>query len=240
MILTSYFEKFISNIQPSKERIDAISDAHITLRKHLTDDAELKYEIDSSFLAGSYARHTAIDPIKDADIILVLKEKEVSEENIEPPPRKVLKDLRDAIDDFYENVNLETQRRSIQVLLEEDDIRMDVVPSIAPNGKEQQLFVPDYDQSKWIDSNPSAHLTFATDKNKESDGRFVRIAKAIKSWKLKNLSREKAPKSFLLETIVAHNADTKSKSVCEALEGTLKKIVVTYRENRENGTLPVV
>src|SRR5689334_13889369 len=131
MLLTTYFEKFVSNIQPSEERVTAISESHTTLRKHLLEDAKLKYPVADSFLSGSYARHTAINPIKDADIILVLEENKVGDDKKTPNPRRVLEDLKKAIDDFYDEVNLETQRRSIQVFLPEDDVRMDVVPAIA-------------------------------------------------------------------------------------------------------------
>jgi hypothetical protein len=240
MILVSYFEKFVSNIQPSKERVEAVSDAHTTLRKHLIEDAKLEYPIETSFLGGSYARHTALDPIKDADIIIVLERKDVSDDKTEPSPRTVLHNLRKAIDEFYDNVNLETQRRSIQVLLEEDDVRMDIVPSIAPNSKDAKLYVPDYEQAKWIESNPSEHLSFATKKNKDSGGRFVRVVKSIKWWKSEKLQKQRAPKSFLLETIVAHNMDSKSTSVCEAFQGTLRNILDAYADSRKSATLPEI
>src|SRR5438105_1632131 len=119
MILITYFEKFVSNVQPSEERVAAISESHTTVRKHLLEDAKLKFPIIDSLLAGSYARHTSIDPIKDADIILVLEETKVSDDKKAPNPRHVLEDLKAALDDFYDQVNLETQRRSIQVFLPE-------------------------------------------------------------------------------------------------------------------------
>jgi hypothetical protein len=240
MILITYFEKFVSNVQPSEERIAAISDSHTTVRKHLLEDAKLKFPIVDSLLSGSYARHTSIDPIKDADIILVLEETKVSDDKKTPNPRHVLEDLKAALDDFYDQVNLETQRRSIQVFLPEDDVRMDIVPSIAPDGKEKQLNVPDYEQGKWIKSHPYEHITFATNTNKENGGRFVRVAKAMKWWKIEKLVKEKAPKSFLLEVIVAYNMDSKASNLCEAFAGTLKNILSAYKTNRQNGTVPKV
>ena len=240
MILITYFEKFVSNIQPSEERVSAISEAHNTLRAHLKDDAELVYPVDTSFLSGSYARHTAIDPVKDADIILVLKETEISDDKKTPSPRMVLEDFKKAVDEFYDEVNLETQRRSIQVFLPEDDIRMDIVPAIAPNGKDNKLFVPDYDQNHWIESDPTAHITFARDKNEENNGRFVRAAKAMKWWRTEKLEKEKGPKSFLLEVIVAYNMDSNSSNLCEAFDGILKNILSKYQVNRLLRSLPKV
>lgn len=240
MILITYFEKFVSNIQPSEERVAAISDAHNTLRKHLTEDADLSFPVYDSFLSGSYKRYTAIDPVKDADIILILEENSVSSDRKTPSAREVLEDLKIKIDDFYDNVNLETQRRSIQVFLVEDDIRMDVVPSVAPDGKDKLLHVPDYEQSEWIDSFPQEHINFASNKNKESDGWFVRTVKALKWWKSRNLEKDKAPKSFLLETIIAHNMNCSSSNLCEAFVGTLRNILDEYKTNRDEQTLPKV
>lgn len=240
MILITYFEKFVSNIQPSEERVSAISDAHNTLRKHLKEDAKLDFPVSDSFLSGSYKRHTAIDPVKDADIILILEENSISDDKKTPNTRSVLEDLKSKIDDFYDNVNLETQRRSIQVFLSEDDIRMDVVPSVAPNGKDKLLHVPDYEQSEWIDSFPQEHINFASDKNKDSNGYFVRTVKALKWWKSENLEKDKAPKSFLLETIIAHNMDCNSSNLCEAFAETLHNILEKYKTNRKEESLPEV
>ena len=43
---------------------------HTEVREYL----DTKFEIDRSFLTGSYARHTKSKPLKDIDIFFVLKE----------------------------------------------------------------------------------------------------------------------------------------------------------------------
>jgi hypothetical protein len=241
MHLVTYFEKFVSNIQPTEDRVKAASEAHNDLRDHLTgEDAELKHPVADSFLAGSYGRSTAVDPIKDVDIILILKETEISADRKTPSPRAVLKDLKAGIDRFYDKVELETQRRSIQVYLEEDDLRMDVVPAIAPNGKSKKLWVPDREQNRWIESNPHGHIDYAIKVNAASDGHFVRAAKAMKWWKSRTFEKEMAPKSFLIETIVAHNIATKASDLCQAFEDTLNNILKAYRADHGMRRVPFV
>lgn len=208
MELPTYFEKFVSNVQPTEERISAVADGHNTLRGHLQDDAELAYPVADSFLSGSYARKTAIDPIKDADIILILELTTLSEDRREPRPRHVLENLRTAIDAFYDDVNLETQRRSIQVLLPDVDVRMDVVPAMAPDGKGEELFVPDYEQNIWVPSKPIGHIEWTRIKNAESNGQFVRVVKALKWWRGRALTKAGGPKSFLLEVMAGHHLHT--------------------------------
>ena len=230
----------MSNIQPTKERVDTTRRS-TTLRKHLKDDAELTYPVESSFLSGSYARHTAVDPIKDAHIIFVLEEKTVAEDRKSPSPREILEDIRSIIDEFYDEVNLETQRRSIQVYLEEDDISIDIVPSIAPDGKDDPLHVPDYEQAEWIDSHPSEHIRFATETNKDSNGHFVRVAKSMKWWKLEQLDKERAPKSFLLEMIVMRNVEKNASGLCKSFLKILRKIsLMPMRKTATTGLFRVL
>jgi hypothetical protein len=239
MLLSSYFDKFVSNIEPSEERVKAVADAHQKLRDHLLEAETATYRIADSFLAGSYARHTAPDPIKDVDIIAVLKQTELSDDRKTPSPSKVLSDLKKTIDEFYDEVDLRTQRRSIRVSLEEDDICMDVVPAIAPNGKDKLLWVPDRDQSIWLESHPSEHATFVTQVNDTMGGYFVRIAKAAKWWKHLKLPKKRAPKSFLLETILARHA-VKKDSLVESFIATVAAVVTAYKPYKAAGILPSV
>jgi hypothetical protein len=238
MILKTYFERFVSNVQPTDDRVSAISDAHTTLRGHLTDDAELLFPIADSFLSGSYARKTAIDPIKDADIILVLEHTHISGDRKEPRPRDVLENFRSAIDLFYDEVNLETQRRSIQVHLAEEDVRMDVVPAIAPSGKDERLWVPDYHQNHWVESWPKAHIDYSRDKNSGSDGQFVRLVKALKWWRAQQLDK-RAPKSFLLEVMTAQYLVARD-SLPESFEATVKAMHAAYTPLVSQGRLPSI
>lgn len=239
MLLSSYFDKFVSNIEPTEERVKAVADAHQKLRDHLLGAETATYPIVDSVLAGSYARHTAPDPIKDVDIIAVLKRTELSDDRKDPSASKVLSDLKKTIDEFYDEVDLRTQRRSIRVYLEEDDICMDVVPAIAPDGKDAVLWVPDRDQSTWLRSHPAAHATFVTQVNDAVGGHFVRIAKAAKYWKLLKLAKKRAPKSFLLETIFARYA-TKKDTVVESFVATISAIVTAYKPYKTAGFLPTV
>jgi len=170
----------------------------------------------------------------------VLNQTEISEDRTEPSPREVLEDLKDSIDNFYEDVDLQTQRRSIQVWLSEDDVRMDFVPAIAPDGKDEKLFVPDYEQGRWIESHPSRHISYTTEVNAANSGRFVRIAKPLKWWRTEKLEKSRAPKSFLTEVIVAYNIDSGASNLCEAFARTLKNILNSYRANKDELALPVI
>lgn len=239
MLLPSYFDKFVSNIEPSDERVQVVADAHRKLREHLLEDESAPYPVADSFLAGSYARHTAHAPIKDVDILVVLAETTLSGDRKAPSPATVLSGLKKTIDEFYDTVDLRTQRRSIRVSLDEDDICMDVVPAIAPNGKAEALWVPDRTQARWLESHPAGHAAFATRVNEEMGGHFVRVAKAAKWWSGTRLPRGRAPKSFLLETVCAYHA-VKGDTVVESFVATVAAILGAYKPYKAAGILPSV
>jgi len=239
MKLTKHFGKFLSTIEPDAERVLAVAEAHKTLRDHLQQDAELTWPVDDSYLSGSYARDTAIDPVKDVDIILLLNDVEVDTACSELAPRPILCDLKQAIDDFYDKVNLEQQRRSIQVELPEDDIRMDVVPATLISAESDEIYVPDYEQKCWVKSNPKAHMERKTKLN-AINGRFVPLVKMTKWWRGQQIAKTKRPKSFLLECVLADHYVGTADSVAEMFVATMRAIQTAYGPYRALKQVPPV
>ena len=72
---SSEFAEFLTEIRPTKNQRDDMKTGHATLRRRLLDDKELAPIIVSTFLQGSYRRHTAHRPKgdkkSDVDIIVV-------------------------------------------------------------------------------------------------------------------------------------------------------------------------
>ncbi len=244
MELPSYFLKYLSNIQPAEERVSAVSEAHATLRNHLVQDSTAKWAAESSLLGGSYARDTACHPIKDADVILSLKTNNVSEEQTKPSPVDVLEDLKSCLEDFYEEVDLREQRRSIRVTVEgetvDDSVLLDVVPSISPQGMDKVLWVPDRERRKWIKSNPIGYVNHASNRNGKTGGRYVKIVKTVKAWASASVQEQLRPKSFLLEAMVDHTLATSAKGLPRTLLGTMQGLLAWLDPCAKNGTLPEV
>lgn len=227
--LSSYFGKLLSNIEPSPERVDVISDAQTTLREHLgSDAADLTYPVEGDFLSGSYARHTATGTVKDADIILPLQGAILSADFREPSPRATLENLKQVVDRFYDRVDLEQQRRSIQVFLTEDDVRMDLVPAIAPSGTDTILYVPDYHQQVWLASHPRGHITGSSVHNTRTGGRYVPLVKLVKWWRDQCIAEENRPKSFLLECLVREACPVDALPMATMFKQTMETIVERY------------
>src|SRR3989338_8622710 len=108
MELEDHFRKFASNIEPEKTHRDEAISGHTTLRKRLEEDKEIGAIHKETFLSGSYKRHTAVKPIKDVDIFVVLA-------NDKGSARKTLEWLEKCLNRLGYKAKTEPQRRSVRV-----------------------------------------------------------------------------------------------------------------------------
>ena len=160
--LPTCFDTFLQNIEPAKEMKKHAQDAHKPVREHLKDDEEFGQYFESSFLYGSYARHTAVGNIKDVDIVVLTN---FDPDNPDHTPKKALSKLKAALTRHYEDAkNTTYNRKSIQVLdplPDELDVEMtlDVIPAIAIGDEHGPLLVPDREDGEWVFSHPRAHLS---------------------------------------------------------------------------------
>ena len=72
MEMTSYFQGLLRRIEPDAKYVSSAKAAHETLRKQLQTDEDVGQAHMDTFLSGSYRRETAINEIKDVDVICVL------------------------------------------------------------------------------------------------------------------------------------------------------------------------
>lgn len=220
MELEELFRKFISNIEPSEtHRKEAIA-GHKTLRERLESDEQVSGNLREIFLSGSYRRHTAVKPIKDVDIFVVLNAEEGS-------ARKTLQWLEKTLGRVGYKTKTEPQRRSIRVDL--SYVTMDVVPSLAPDGLERVLKIPSRHEDKWISSHPKKHIDYTTDQNQQScDERFVPTIKIMKWWRSYQMPKVKHPKGFFLECLCGEHMNLKSKSYARAFVSILEGMYAIY------------
>src|SRR5437867_2398711 len=119
MNLPSYFNDFLSEIEPSAAAKTDLQTGHTTLRKRLAEDADFGEIHVNTFLQGSYRRHTAIHPGKDVDIVVVT--------NIDPDAvaaSAAIARLKKVLEKYYPG-KVTPQTRSLCVQL--SYVAMDVV-----------------------------------------------------------------------------------------------------------------
>ena len=237
--LNSLFEQFLSNIEPDPDTKNDAINAHEPVRDWLASHPTFKTAHVETFLAGSYRRKTSVTPIKDVDIVVVCAMSEYDPNN----PRKLLNKLKAALDDNKKYKTRTTpRRRSIQIGLPRID--MDIVPTVAPDGVDQPLRIPDRDVTRWFDTNPKGHIAWTeglnanTKTDKNDRGRFVPLVKMARWWKGQQLSSRRHPKGHMMELVAGYNHDPKAREWADVFIAWVERTITTLAIHRKSGGLP--
>jgi len=98
-----------------------------------------------------------------------------------------------------------------------------------PEWKTEPLRIPDRDTSIWEDTHPLEQIRWTRDKNRQTDGHFVNLVKALKWWRLEKHEEPKHPKGFPLERLIGECCPDGINSVAEGITRSLEAIVAEYR-----------
>lgn len=238
--LNGLFEEFLSNIEPDeKTRADAIK-AHEPVREWLAGHDDFKAIHLDTFLAGSYRRRTSVTPIKDVDIVVVCATAAYDPAN----PRAILDRLKRALDDNKAYKPRTTpRRRSVQVELARID--MDIVPTVAPNGVDRPLLIPDRDVTRWFDTNPKGHVAWtqvlnaATQADDNDRGRFVPLVKMARWWRRERLQGHRHPKGHMVELMAGYYHDPGARDWADVFIAWVERTVAALATYRQIGAVPV-
>ncbi len=186
------FDQLVRNLELSpREQNDASRQQNVlrgNLRATLT--------IAQDFISGSYQRRTAIRPLKDIDLVLVLDEAKHRALRSEPP-QKMLALVRDALARAYPNASPpREQARSVNISFRGTEIGYDVVPAFrhAAGG----YLIPDRERGAWIRSDPELHRKACIAANQTAGNMLnplIKMAKAI------NARHHRPLRSFHLEVM---------------------------------------
>lgn len=235
MLPNARFLELLRDIEPSPTTVTQASKAHTAVRDHLWAHPTFKARMVTDFLAGSYARDTAIRPRKtaegverpDVDIIIV------TSFTTSDDPEEVLNELAKALRDggfTVERIN----KRSVRVVTTNAEI--DVVP-VCKDGSRYQL--PDRDLERWKATNPPEHTIWSSKQNERFEKRFKPLVKLKKWWRRENKTG-KRPKGFVLEVLVSLNAPDRETHYGEAFAQLLENIYDNYGASAEAGHKPFI
>lgn len=181
----------------------SVNDAFDTFRQRLeltqteSDDAKRRhkqvrecigntFQVARDFLTGSYARHTKTKPLKDIDIFFSLgakekhwRDKKASSILAAFEDCLVVKYGRDQVQRGRRCVTVEFFKRNQTQDLDGKILSVDAVPAFDVGGHYE---IPDGKLGAWIASDPEIHREEATAKNKQLDGKWVRLVKMVKRW----------------------------------------------------------
>lgn len=198
------FDKFRSNLEPTASEVADASRRHQKIRGQIAEELSVA----DSFLTGSYVRHTAVRPLKDVDIMVVLAEDE--SDYLHQNPQGILHRICEILELHYPN-RVHLQSRSVTVEfgitvindISDKVVAVDVVPAF-PEAINYQI--PDTHSGTWILTNPKVHQRMATDCNASLTGHWiplVKMAKKANSHAGSQNGTKPVRPNFLLE-VMAH------------------------------------
>ena len=206
MTVPEAFAKFKSNLEPSARERDDASRRQRTIRSQV----EAGLGVDDSFLTGSYARHTAVRPLKDVDIMVVLDDTERS--YLDRHPKAVLDKVCEILEPHYPG-RVRAQARSVTVEfgvqmvddISDQVVAVDVVPAFSEGANYR---IADTRAGIWMLTNPKIHQELATECNAQLGGHWVPLVKMAKKANSHAGSARSGDKpvtpNFLLE-VMAHS-----------------------------------
>ncbi|MFP2925012.1 CBASS oligonucleotide cyclase [Pyxidicoccus sp. 3LG] len=185
-------ELFIQSLELTQRQRDEVSRQHTMVREELRQ--RLKQKTD--FLSGSYSRSTAVRPLHDIDIFLVLGD------TVSTPaesPDVAVKRVRQALKDAWREKELPMlQQHSVHLEFTKSGIEFDVVPAYELPDREVYL-IPERDTGRWIRTNPKVHQDLSTQANERAGKKLKPLIKAVKHW---NRHQQSSPLgSFHLEAM---------------------------------------
>jgi hypothetical protein len=181
------FHDFLVSLELTAKQTENASNQHIHLRTQL----QKRLEVVDNFLSGSYARNTAVRPLNDIDVFLVLGNGYANY-----TPKQLLTLVKDVLETIYPGKTSTPQARSVNIEFTVTGIAYDVVPALVA-GKDVYR-IPAGDASGWIQTNPKEHARRSTAANEAAGKKLKPLLKAIKH--AKNYHQASA-RSFHLEVM---------------------------------------
>ena len=207
MTVTQAMQEFISKLELSSCKRSSGEDAcgsctrcnarrqRDAIREHLEEELSVK----EFLISGSFKRKTAIKPLNDIDLFVVL-DPDAHEDLVDAAPLKILKEIQRILDDAYPNKEHPiVQDRSVNIEFSGTKLAFDVVPAF-PDEENDGYRIPDRRTNSWISTNPRVHAEHSTAANERAGNKAKPLVKALKCWNKQ--SEPKVLRSFHLELMV--------------------------------------
>jgi hypothetical protein len=184
------FAKLQENLQ-----ITDLQDATVdTRQKNIREAVAKELTVLTSFVTGSYRRDTLIAPLAkaDIDIVVILDPSYYSADghaNLIDRVKRVLK--------VTYPTTPEISRDGQAVTISFTDFKVDVVPAFHRKGG--GYLIPDSVLKRWIESDPTQHVTIWNNANIVHLQQLVPVIRMIKQW---NRAHSALLRSFHLETLI--------------------------------------
>jgi len=174
-------QKFIESLELTDLQQKEVIRQHTLVREELRKRLKSK----TDFLSGSYARRTAIRPLHDIDLFVVLGDvaphQSIASTQASTPDA-VLKQVRKALKEAWPEKEFPIlQQHSVHIGFSGSGIEFDVVPAFEQPGQ-QVYFIPERETGRWIRTNPRLHEDLSIQANQRAGTKLKPYLKAVKHW----------------------------------------------------------
>ena len=237
------FTEFIADINPSPTTNARSKSAHNSIRDALSADETYKDNLIRDFLGGSYKRQTAIRPVTkdgdtdrpDVDIYVV-----VEGDAETTTPEEVIDDLFNVLHRNRERLNIaHLKRNRCSIAISTNSADMDISP-LLERQSDGYYRIGNRTTGEWYATAPEEHTNWSSTQNATFSGRFKPTVKLLKWARRENPTRDKHPKSFSLEVIVAKHMSTTEDHYGKVVHGMFDSFVNFYAIDRSFGTCPTI
>lgn len=160
------------------------------------NDLNARLKLETVIVSGSFGRHTAIRPLNDIDLFIVLNEHTHGALRSQPA-RHCLDTVQGALQNAHPHgVPIRPQRRSVNITFPSPPVGFDVVPAFKIKG--DTYLIPDLDRESWIRTNPEKHAELCKQADARAGHVLNRLIKAAKHW---NATHGKHLGSFHIEVM---------------------------------------
>jgi hypothetical protein len=168
-----------------------------TRHHRIRDKLEAVWDIDRTFLTGSYDRHTKIKPLEDVDIFAVVKPDGAQGHFRHESPDRIITALVNDLDGIFKNIEPSGMAALISMSDDDGQATFELVPAFdhAISGFD----APDPDRGHWIRTDPNVHAQLTTAKNAACSAKWVPFVKMVKGWNRQ--AGKPIPQSFLIEVM---------------------------------------
>jgi hypothetical protein len=204
LTLDEAFSKFLSDLEIKGNQTTLISNRQNGLRLRLVDNAP--YDVDTTLLIGSYARYSQIKPLGsndweiDIDALAILKgtQDDINKYfHINDNGTLLLCDTESTLSG-YQGVHVETDSPCVTASWKTLKMKVEITPAFRGTSGGYLIPNPNY-YGSWIETDPITDASLLTERNKECNGDFKPLTKAIKCW---NRRMGKPLSSFAIESLL--------------------------------------
>lgn len=232
MELTTYFTGLLANIEPKPTVVTTAKRSQEKLREQLENNDQISQASPDTYLSGSYARDTAINDIKDVDIIML-----IDLDHNKTSPDVVIAWLQGVLQNYYSDVV--AQGRSVRVTTD-GGFHLDIVPATSISHRNGPAWIPDREVKTWVASHPKGQIAFAVERNTNTDGYYKHLVKIMKFWRDRLSNPDARVKSYILESLIAERILSTPTSYAHAIVHIFQGIYQQYSAYLSSAVVPKI